>query len=142
MYRTGDIVKVWSFQSFSGGGFINGKIAIVRQDQTTDNSVLLIVSRKPDNRLVHERFKGLYVLDTTYEVFVGQTEFITRSKKTKRRVESFLEFNSKIRSYECDKLRNSGEKSTNFNYAPEFFIDTNYIIQLNRDLLLYPELFI
>lgn len=33
-FKRGDIVKVWSLQSFHGGGFIDGRKGIVGQDQT------------------------------------------------------------------------------------------------------------
>ena len=35
-FKKGDRVKVWSLQSFSGGGFLKGEPAFVKQDQYGD----------------------------------------------------------------------------------------------------------
>ena len=92
-YKRGDLVRVWSLQSFYGGGFLDGVPAIVRQDQT-GKSVLLIVNRKP-------------VLDTSYEVFIQQTELIREATSDdKQMVEEFLELNQKIRTNENDTRLN------------------------------------
>jgi hypothetical protein len=71
-YKKGDIVKVWSLQSFSGGGFLNGEKAIVRQNQTGD-SVIICVVRMID---------GEYKVDTAYEVYSKQIELYDKSKET------------------------------------------------------------
>ena len=70
-YKTGDVVKVWSLQSFSGGGFINGEEGIVSQNQTGD-SVLVAVKRKIDSE---------YKIDPFYEVYEQQLKLIRRPKK-------------------------------------------------------------
>lgn len=66
MFKAGDRVRVWSLQSFSYGGFLNGEEAIVRQDQVGD-SVLLIVVRN---------FSGIYQVDPSYEVYARQCELM------------------------------------------------------------------
>ena len=64
--KKGDRVKVWSLQSFSDGGFLDGEPAIVRQTPT-GTSVILAVVRK---------FAGIYKLDKSYEVYIKQCELI------------------------------------------------------------------
>jgi hypothetical protein len=66
-FKAGDKVKVWSLQSWSGGGFLNGKEAIVRQDQGSVDSVLLIVDRM---------IGGREQTDHAYEVYARQCELI------------------------------------------------------------------
>ena len=66
-YKKGDVVKVWSLQSFFGGGFLKGEKAIVRQNQTGD-SVIVCVVRK---------IEGEYKVDTSYEVYDKQLELVT-----------------------------------------------------------------
>jgi len=70
-FKKGDRVKVWSLQSFSGGGFLKGEPAFVKQDQTGD-SVILCVIRKID---------GEYKLDMSYEVYDRQCELIKENAK-------------------------------------------------------------
>ena len=70
-YRKGDVVKVWSLQSFFGGGFLNGVEGIVSQDQHYDDSVLVSVSRK---------IKGKRQIDPSYEVYPAQLELVARAK--------------------------------------------------------------
>lgn len=149
MYKTGDIVKVWSMQSFFGGGFLNGRIAIVRQDQMDDGSVLLIVARKVGYKSLNTAFKGMTILDTAYEVYTQQTEFVkSATEEDCVAVKEFLTLNQKIRSYEFQLIlekKENGNKhnATAYHYAPEFFIDeTDFQIKMNKELLLYPELFI
>lgn len=69
--KKGDRVKVWSLQSFSGGGFLNGEPAFVKQDQYGD-SVILCVVRKID---------GEYKVDESYEVYDKQCELIKENQK-------------------------------------------------------------
>ena len=70
MYKQGDVVKVWSMQSFFGGGFLNGAIAIVRQNQI-GNTVLLIVSRRIELKIMNSKKRNISIhsLDTSYEVY-------------------------------------------------------------------------
>lgn len=71
-YKKGDVIKVWSLQSFFQGGFLNGVEGIVTQDQGIGNSVLITVPRKID---------GKVKLDYSYEVYPEQLKFIHRAKK-------------------------------------------------------------
>jgi hypothetical protein len=71
-FKKGDRVKVWSLQSFSGGGFLKGEPAFVRHDQDEGDSVLLCVVRKID---------GEYKVDTSYEVYDRQCELIKENLK-------------------------------------------------------------
>lgn len=68
LFKKGDIVKVWSLQSFHDGGFINGKEGVVIQDQTGD-SVLVSVVRK---------FEGKDQVDPCYEVYSQQLRIVKR----------------------------------------------------------------
>jgi hypothetical protein len=83
-YKKGDRVRVWSLQSFSHGGFLNGEPAVVRQDQTGD-SVILAVVRNID---------GIYKLDKSYEVYAKQCELYIQSQncsyaQAKRELEEY-----------------------------------------------------
>lgn len=66
-YKKGDLVKVYSLQSFFYGGFLNGDFAIVSQDQNKGSSVLVTVCRN---------FNMTYKLDFSYEVYEKQLESI------------------------------------------------------------------
>ena len=70
-YKAGDVVKVWSLQSFHGGGFLDGVEGIVKQDQI-GSSVLVAVVRKID---------GKDRVDPSYEVYEQQLELVHRPKK-------------------------------------------------------------
>lgn len=61
-YKKGDKVRVWSLQSWGGGGFINGSEGYITQDQI-GSSVMVALVRKKD---------GIYQLDTSYEVYAEQ----------------------------------------------------------------------
>lgn len=129
MYEQGDIVKVWSLQSFSGGGFLNGERAIVRQDQQGE-SVLLIVTRNIDTN---------FILDTSYEVYHQQIKLVKKSSESdKERVKLFLELNKKIREWEVTHKK----IYTPHHHAPEFFFDDNMEIQFDDKNIKYPEMFI
>jgi len=144
MYKKGDVVKVWSMQSFFGGGFLNGVIAIVRQNQIS-NTVLLIVSRRIELKIMNSKKQNISIhsLDTSYEVYEQQTELIKNaSLEDGEKVEEFLILNNKIREYERNFLKSEEFVYVPSHYAPEFFIDENYVIQLNKNLLQYPEAFI
>ena len=67
-FQKGDVVKVWSLQSFSGGGFLDGVEAIVSQDQI-GRSVLVAVERNIGGRVK---------VDPSYEVYPRQLELIHR----------------------------------------------------------------
>jgi hypothetical protein len=74
-FKKGDRVRVWSLQSFSGGGFLNGEPAVVRQSQFQEgDSVILAVVRKKD---------GVYKLDKSYEVYAKQCELLEEAPKPK-----------------------------------------------------------
>ena len=77
-YKKGDVVKVYSLQSFFGGGFINGTEGIVSQDQNS-GSVLVAVKRKRD---------GEDEIDPTYEVYPEQLRMVKKATK-KTLIEDF-----------------------------------------------------
>ena len=61
-YKKGDLVRVWSLQSFSHGGFLKGAKAVVRQNQTGDSVIVCVV----------RNIGGEYKVDTSYEVYAEQ----------------------------------------------------------------------
>jgi len=61
--KKGQRVLVWSLQSFSGGGFLNGEPAFLRQSTDDCGSVILCVMRKISGRIV---------IDESYEVYQQQ----------------------------------------------------------------------
>lgn len=124
-YKRGDIVRVWSLQSFSHGGFLNGEIAIVRQDQT-GSSVLLIVSRN---------IKGTHMLDLSYEVYVKQIELVSYAIDSGRSVENMLQTHRKFREFHYNK---TGDQEF-YSYSFEFFINTKNELELDIEKILYPE---
>jgi len=69
-FKKGDVVKVWSLQSWTKGGFLNGVKAVVRQDQTGE-SVLLRLQRNMD---------GIVTTDSSYEVYAKQCKLIHKVK--------------------------------------------------------------
>ena len=83
-YKTGDVVKVWSLQSFHGGGFINGEEGIVSQNQTGD-SVLVAIKRKIDST---------YKIDPSYEVYEQQLKLVRRPKKGEKVAEFLVWLNT------------------------------------------------
>ena len=70
LYKEGDVVKVWSLQSFSHGGFINGTEGVVAQDQLENGSVIVVVER---------RIKGEDRIDPNYEVYPEQLYLVQKS---------------------------------------------------------------
>jgi len=70
-YKQGDVVKVWSLQSFHGGGFLEGVEGVVKQNQI-GSSVIVAVPRKIDGKMQ---------VDPSYEVYEQQLEFVHRPKK-------------------------------------------------------------
>ena len=73
-YKKGDKVKVYSLQSFSDGGFINGTEGVIFQDQIDNGSVIVSVERN---------FKGTYKIDKYYEVYPEQLRLISRKLDSK-----------------------------------------------------------
>lgn len=73
-YIKGDVVKIWSLQSFQHGGYINGKEGLVSQDQDKiGDSVLVSVVRRLD---------GEDNLDPYYEVYSQQLELVVPADKS------------------------------------------------------------
>lgn len=70
-FQKGDIVKVWSLQSFHGGGFLKGVEGIVAQNYNPGDSVFVSVERKID---------GVVKVDPHYEVYEQQLELVHRPK--------------------------------------------------------------
>lgn len=135
-YTMGDVVKVWSLQSFCNGGFLKGETAIVFQDQHKNaSSVLLTVTRK---------INGEYMLDQSYEVYTQQTELITPSTiSSKENMKWFKELNQKLRTHEHEKEMAGDRKDfLGYSYSRECFIGEDNLIHLDRESLLYPESFI
>jgi len=67
--KKGDRVLVWSLQSFSFGGFLNGEPAFVRQTTDGGDSVILCVIRN---------FGGENEIDESYEVYIKQVEMVDK----------------------------------------------------------------
>jgi hypothetical protein len=86
-YKKGDIVKVWSLQSFFGGGMINGREGIVSQDQGKGKSVLVAVKRT---------ISGESQIDPSYEVYPQQLK-LTRMSDRKKDLRDFMMFIDKLR---------------------------------------------
>lgn len=84
-YKKGDLVKVYSLQSFFHGGFLNGEVGVVYQDQV-GSSVLVTVNRNMGNME--------YRLDYSYEVYEKQLELIVSfdnlSKTDKNKLNKIL----------------------------------------------------
>lgn len=71
LYKRGDVVKVWSLQSFDGGGFLKGKEGVVFQDQLPgEDSVLVTVKRRID---------GQNKIDPNYEVYAEQLKLVRKA---------------------------------------------------------------
>ncbi len=87
LYKKGDAVKVWSLQSFHGGGFLKGREGIVSQDQTS-GSVLVAVERK---------ISGEDIVDTSYEVYPEQLRLISAVSKGKTFLQRFGDLIEEIR---------------------------------------------
>lgn len=69
-FKKGDLVFVWSLQSFDGGGFLNGVPGIVTQDSGKDEESLYVtVERKRGGRIE---------VDEDYEVYKGQVKLAER----------------------------------------------------------------
>lgn len=132
----GDVVKVWSLQSFCNGGFLEGETAIVFQDQhDNQSSVLLTVTRN---------IKGTHMLDQSYEVYTRQTELVSKAtQESKDNIIWFKEMNKKIRVHEHQKEIDGKRKGfLEYSYSRECFIGEDNLIHLDKSLLLYPESFI
>ena len=70
LYEEGDVVKVWSLQSFFHGGFINGEEGVVVQDQNEGSSVIVAVER---------RINGKDKIDPNYEIYPEQLRLVRKS---------------------------------------------------------------
>lgn len=86
VFKKGDLVRVWSLQSFYGGGFINGDEAIVSQNQI-GNSILLTLKRN---------INGHIKLDCSYEVYKEQIQLIKKCSE-KSLLEEFDQLKEKIK---------------------------------------------
>lgn len=130
-FKRGDRVKVWSLQSFSYGGFLEGEPGLVRQDQGSGKSVLVILTRK---------INGEYMLDSSYEVYAQQVELVAPATlDSNSNVGWFLELNNKIKEKSFKKTK---REKLAWQYSYECYLDENDIIQLNKDRLEFPEDFI
>lgn len=67
-FKTGDRVKVWSLQSFAGGGFLCGEPGFIRQDGCGP-SVFVCLFRK---------INGRRSFDETYEVYTEQVKKVSK----------------------------------------------------------------
>jgi len=136
MYEMGDVVKIWSLQSFFHGGFLKGQIGIVFQDQhSEDGSVLVSVLRN---------IGGDQMIDSSYEIYNQQVQLVQKTDETrKENVKWFKNLLSELRIYEHEQeMKGIEEQYTPYAYAPEFFIDENYFFQLDDKKLRFPEFFI
>ena len=94
MYKKGDVVEVYSLQSFFHGGFINGTKGIVKHDQQPGDSVLVAVKRN---------MNGKMIIDPSYEVYEQQLRLVKNSSEDD---ELIKELDSLI-----DKIEKSFKKS-------------------------------
>ncbi len=102
-YKKGDLVRVYSLQSFCEGGFINGRVGIVKQDQMSGDSVLVIVRRK---------HKSEESLDTSYEVYAKQLRVVCRvvlTEKLNEKIDKIKRYSKKLGKFKKlkRKLMNS-----------------------------------
>lgn len=67
-FKTGDRVKVWSLQSFHGGGFLCGEPGFILQDES-GASVFVCLFRN---------IRGHVVFDESYEVYVEQVKMCSK----------------------------------------------------------------
>lgn len=108
LYRQGDIVKVWSLQSFFYGGFIKGDLGIVYQDQhDVSGSVLVTLIRN---------INGVDAVDFSYEIYRQQVKRVAAlTSAFKDRYEKFKEH---YNDYEKKTREHEGEYSVDA--IPEF----------------------
>lgn len=66
-FKRGDVVRVYSLQSFHGGGFLNGTEGVVAQDQI-GGSVQVVVRRL---------IRGAEAVDPSYEVYPEQLRIVS-----------------------------------------------------------------
>lgn len=64
VYKKGDLVNVYSLQSFDYGGFLDGDKAVVRQDSKSKSIFLCVV----------RNIGGAYKVDLSYEVYKEQVK--------------------------------------------------------------------
>jgi len=124
-FKRGDIVNVWSLQSFSYGGFLEGEPGIVRQDQ--GSSVLVIVTRN---------IKGELMLDSSYEVYSRQLDLVIEATdESKKNVEYFLELNNKIKEKSFEKTK----YDLPWQYTKTFYLNDDFKLVLDKNKLEFPE---
>ena len=82
LFKKGDVVKVYSLQSFFDGGFLKGEEGIVYQDQLPNDSVLVTVKRLID---------GKRRVDPSYEVYQEQLRLVGKATKKKQLLDKFDE---------------------------------------------------
>jgi len=94
-YKKGDLVSIFSLQSFFYGGFLYDEPAIVRQDQIDNNSVLVMLVRN---------YNGSYKMDYGYEIYPEQIRMINCfdnfDLKEKNKINKI--FNSLMMWYDID----------------------------------------
>lgn len=71
LIKKGDRLLVWSLQSFSHGGFLNGEPAFAKQNQHPNGSVIICVIRN---------FNGEYKIDESYEVYRKQVKKVNKNQ--------------------------------------------------------------
>jgi len=89
IFKAGDVVKVYSLQSFKHGGFLNGTEGVVTQDQTGE-SVIVAVNRK---------IKGQEKIDPSYEVYAKQLEMVSRHPNDNDIITRFKAFVGELKGH-------------------------------------------
>jgi len=76
----GDRVLVWSLQSFTHGGFLQGELAFLRQTQYCGSIILCVI----------RNIGGEYKIDESYEVFPEQVKLVSKDEwNAKKRLKKF-----------------------------------------------------
>lgn len=75
LFKRGDNVKVYSMQSFKGGGFLNGVDGVVSRDQMEGGSVLVSVMR-----VMRDTRGSANYIDPSYEVYPQQLRLLVRAE--------------------------------------------------------------
>lgn len=70
MLKKGQRVRVWSLQSFSQGGFLNGEPGFIRQDQYCGSVFVTLI----------RNFEGVDTIDECYEVYPQQIKKVKKKK--------------------------------------------------------------
>jgi hypothetical protein len=90
LYKKGDVVKVYSLQSFSYGGFLNGEEGIVSQDQHGEQGSVLVA--------VKRNFDGVYKIDPSYEVYPEQLRKVNVKKPEEKVILEFSKLIERIKN--------------------------------------------